>query len=761
MARSHAPETHLTLELEGMTCAACANRIERSLNKLEGLEASVNFALERAEVRAAEGAAGLTEQDAERAVAAVEKAGYHARIAPDPRAAVAQREGEEQREQARDDAARSLARRLWICLALAVPVVALSMIPAIQFPGWQWLALALTLPVATWGAWPFHRASWLGIRHGGIRGMSMNTLISLGITAALAWSLWSLIFGHAGMLGMRHEMGFELDRTGAQGHLYLEVAASVTVFMLAGRLAEARAKRAAGRALKSLLTLAADRAELVQADGRTREIPAAELQPGDRFLVRPGTRIATDGVIVEGSSAIDTSMVTGESLPREVTAGDEVTGATLNTTGSLVIEATRVGDDTVLARMARMVDEAQSGKAAAQRLADRISSVFVPLVILLSLGTLAGWLMLGHPLAESIGPSVAVLIIACPCALGLATPMAILVGSGRGARMGILIRGPEALEHARDLHQIVLDKTGTLTSGEFEIHQASVVGTVSPIDHIDAVEAIRLAASVEAHSEHPIARALVAHAQQRGYTLSEASNFRSIPGEGVIATANGHTVRVGRVRSEAGLAELAELEAQGLTSIAVDVDGTERAVLSFGDRIRPVTKRTINALRELGIEPVLVSGDSAAAVGAVATELSIPQAHAEVRPEGKLRIIQELGPGTAMLGDGVNDAPALAASTLGIAMGGGTDAAMEAADITLVRDDLGAVVDAIRLSRAMRRTMIGNLVWAFGYNVAAIPLAALGYLSPTIAGAAMACSSLFVVLNSLRLNAFRTSTMND
>lgn len=767
-----------------MTCAACANRIERTLNKLDGLNAEVNFALERAEVRSSEHALHLEDDDVERAIAAVEKAGYHARRAPE---AADRREAVTHQEAVRADAARALARRLWTCLALAAPVVILSMVPAAQFPGWQWLALALTLPVATWGAWPFHRASWLGIRHGGIRGMSMNTLISLGITAALAWSLWSLVFGHAGMIGMRHEMSLDLDRDRAAGHLYLEVAASVTVFMLAGRLAEARAKRAAGQALRALLTLGADRAERIRGDGSSEEIAAEQLAVGDLFRVRPGTRIPADGVVEEGTSAIDASMVTGESVPVDVGPGSAVTGATVNTSGSLIVRATHVGSDTMLARMARMVDEAQSGKAAAQRIADKIAGVFVPVVIALAIVTLLMWLIIGAEPERAFGAAVAVLIIACPCALGLATPMAILVGSGRGARLGILIRGPEALEHARAIRRIVLDKTGTLTSGEMRLESVTLLrrhrGAVAPAAMRDAVvveaagstgaqcdasettemsmhitdgdHALALAAGVERESEHPIARALTSAALSRGLTLTRPNGFTNTPGEGVVAHLDGVEVRVGRVRGEDAAAAADEADTRGLTSVALAVDGVEQAVFHLGDDIRPSTRAALAELRVLGIEPILASGDGEAPVRAVASALGIRDARSGIRPEEKLALIRELGEGTAMLGDGVNDAPALASAQLGIAMGGGTDAAMEAADMTLIRDDLALVPQAIRLARATRRTIIGNLVWAFGYNVAAIPLAALGYLSPTIAGAAMACSSLFVILNSLRLNLFR------
>lgn len=744
--RAHAD---LVLDLEGMSCAACAARIEKTLDRLEGVEAEVNFALERAEVRF-DPAAAPDDRAPERLIGAVESIGYGARVREDGRAAA------EAADARRDDEATALRRRLLIAAALAVPVVAMSMIPALQLPGWQWLALALTLPVVTWAAWPFHRRAWQNLRHGGA---TMDTLISLGIAAAMGWSLYALVLGGAGAIGHTMDMGLggALEHGGGASHLYLEVAASVTVFMLAGRYLEARAKRSAGAALRALLTLGARDVEVVGEDGASRRIPVEELRLGDEFRVRPGERIAADGVVVRGASAVDASMLTGESVPADVAPGDEVTGATVNVSGALVVRASRVGAESTLARMAAMVDEAQSGKATAQRLADRISAVFVPVVIGIAALTLAGWLVSGAAAERAVGAAVAVLIIACPCALGLATPMALLVGTGQGARMGVLIHGPEALERARGIRVALMDKTGTLTTGEMALREVRLLPAASRLG-LDEREALRLAGAVERASEHPIGRAIAAGARERlGEGLPEAEGFASEPGAGVSGTVESRRVRIRRpAEDERPLVEAAQ--SRGETGVILRVDDVPAAVLSVADAVRGTSAAAVRELRELGVEPVLLSGDAERVAREVGAGLGIREVRAGVTPEGKVAEVtrlRETGRGVAMIGDGVNDAPALAAADLGIAMGAGTDAAIEASDITLVREDLRAVPDAIRLARATRRTIIGNLVWAFGYNVAAIPLAALGLLSPLVAGAAMAGSSLFVVANSLLLRRVR------
>ncbi|CAG7844414.1 Copper-exporting P-type ATPase [Pseudoclavibacter triregionum] len=773
----------LVLDLDGMSCAACAARIERTLDRLEGVDAQVNFALERAEIRF-DPEAPAAERAPERLVGAVESIGYGARV----RDATATREAlllaERDAGERRGAESRALRNRLLASLALAIPVVLLSMVPALQLPGWQWLAFALAVPVAVFGAAPFHRAAWANLRHGGA---TMDTLISLGILAAMGWSAWALFLGDAGRIGMTMDMGempgMPGDAAGsaasASSHLYLEVAASVTCFMLLGRWLEARAKRSAGAALRALLTLGASEVERIAPDGSGVRIPVEELRAGDRFRVRPGERIATDGVVESGESAVDASMLTGESVPVDVGPGDEVTGATVNANGTLVVRAIRVGSETTLSRMARTVDEAQSGKAAVQRLADRVSAVFVPVVVGLSLATFAGWLLLGGTASQAVGAAVAVLIIACPCALGLATPMALLVGTGQGARKGVLIHGPEALEAARGIDVVVMDKTGTLTTGEMALRSIELLPDAGLLG-LDRAEVLRLAGVLEHASEHPIARAIataaLAEADAVGAgRLPEPERFENEPGAGVRGVVEGRELRIGRPdrhaleaaapirigepgasEQAAGLAAEAVERAwdRGETAVVLEVEGRPAAVLSVADAIRPTSRDAVAALRRLGVEPVLLTGDAERVAARVAGELGISDIRAGMTPEGKLEAIRELqeaGHGVAMVGDGVNDAPALAAADLGIAMGAGADAAIEASDITLVREDVSAVADAIRLARATRRNIVENLVWAFGYNVAAIPLAALGLLSPMVAGAAMACSSLFVVGNALRL----------
>ncbi|MBO9704359.1 MAG: copper-translocating P-type ATPase [Arthrobacter sp.] len=732
--------TEVELDITGMTCASCANRIERKLNKVDGVEATVNYATEKARVTAPGGF------DVALLIGTVEQAGYGATV--------------HEEEAPQDDTElTSLRRRLLTSVVLAVPVIVLSMVPAFQFTGWQWVSLVLATPVILWGAWPFHRAAWTNLRHGAA---TMDTLVSVGTLAAYLWSLYALFFGHAGMLGMRHEFSFAIQRSDGAGNIYLEVAAGVTMFLLAGRYFEKRSKRQAGAALRALLELGAKEVTVLR-DGGERRIPVAELRVGDEFVVRPGEKIATDGSVVDGVSAVDASMITGESVPVDVGPGDAVVGATVNTSGRLVVRASRVGNDTQLAQMARLVEDAQSGKAEVQRLADRISGIFVPVVIGIALLTLAAWLLLGQPVAAAFTAAVAVLIIACPCALGLATPTALLVGTGRGAQLGILIKGPEVLESTRRVDTVVLDKTGTVTTGKMELDQ---VLTVSG-DPADRLTALRLAGALEHASEHPIARAIARGAEAETGELPPVSGFRNEQGLGVRGTVEGVGVLAGR---EAFLAaegltlpeELrrakAEAEAQGRTAVVVGWDGEARAVLTVADRLKPSSAEAIRRLKSLGLEPVLLTGDNEAVARSIAAEVGIERVVAEVLPQDKVDVVRGLqaeGRVVAMAGDGVNDAAALAAADLGLAMGTGTDAAIEASDLTLVRGDLLGAVDAIRLSRATLRTIKVNLFWAFAYNVAAIPLAALGLLNPMIAGAAMAFSSVFVVGNSLRLRRFK------
>ncbi|AZM63704.1 MULTISPECIES: heavy metal translocating P-type ATPase [unclassified Streptomyces] len=742
-ARTSTPGAAAEVELAigGMTCASCAARIEKKLNRMEGVTATVNYATEKARI-SYDGE--VTVRDL---ITTVEATGYTAQepSAPEP-------------EHGAPDELRPLGQRLITAVTLAVPVVAMAMIPALQFEYWQWLSLTLAAPVVTYAAWPFHRAAFTNARHGAA---TMDTLISVGTSAAFLWSLWALFFGTAGMPGMTHPFELTIARGDGAGNIYLEAAAGVTAFILAGRYFEARAKRKAGAALRALLELGAKDVTVLPADGPEKTIPVTELRTGDRFLVRPGEKIATDGTVVEGSSAVDASMLTGESVPVEVAAGDPVTGATVNVGGRLVVTATRVGADTQLARMAKLVEDAQNGKAAAQRLADRVSAVFVPVVIALALGTLGFWLGNGAGLTAAFTAAVAVLIIACPCALGLATPTALLVGTGRGAQLGILIKGPEVLESTRGVDTVVLDKTGTVTTGRMTL---LAVHTTE-----DEAEVLRLAGALEHASEHPIARAVADGAREKLGELPAPEDFANVPGLGVQGQVDGHAVLVGRDGLLRAWSldlpdELARLkdtaEAAGHTAVLVAWDGEARAVLEIADAVKETSAEAVRRLRGLGLRPVLLTGDNEAVARSVAREVGIAPEDviAEVLPQDKVDVVKRLqseGRSVAMVGDGVNDAAALAQADLGLAMGTGTDAAIEAGDLTLVRGDLRAAPDAIRLARRTLGTIRSNLFWAFAYNVGALPLAAAGLLNPMIAGAAMAFSSVFVVGNSLRLRTFR------
>lgn len=725
----------IELEIGGMTCASCAMRIEKKLNKLDGVEASVNYATEKAHVTAPSGT------DARTLIAEVEKAGYTATV-PQPKV-----------PEPKIDELTVLRHRMIGSIVLSVPVILLAMIPALQFDYWQWASLTLAAPVVVWAAWPFHRAAWTNLRHGAA---TMDTLVSVGTLAAFGWSLYVLFLGTAGMTGMRH--GYTFGAGDGSGSLYLEVASGVTMFVLIGRYAEKRSKRQAGAALRALLELGAKEVAVLRGGAETR-IPVDALAVDDRFVVRPGETIATDGVIEDGASAVDASMLTGESVPVEVAVGDSVVGATVNVGGRLVVRATRIGADTQLAKMARLVEDAQSGKAEVQRLADRISGVFVPIVILIALGTLATWLLIGAPAATAFTAAVAVLIIACPCALGLATPTALLVGTGRGAQLGILIHGPEVLESTRRVDTIVLDKTGTVTTGAMTLVETHAATGTSES------ELLRVAGALEDASEHPIARA-IANAARRHGELPAVSAFANLAGSGVQGVVDGHLAVIGRaslladwaMRPDARLAATIDAAQQaGRTVVLVGWDGAVRGALVVADAVKPTSAAAVAEFRRLGLHPVLLTGDNAVVAARVAAEVGIEQVHAEVTPAEKLALIERLqaeGRVVAMVGDGVNDAAALAQADLGIALGTGTDVAIEAADLTLVRGDLRSAAQAIRLSRATLRTITVNLFWAFGYNVAAIPLAALGLLNPMIAGAAMALSSVFVVTNSLRLRRF-------
>ncbi|MFJ5894846.1 heavy metal translocating P-type ATPase [Streptomyces sp. NPDC093064] len=740
------------LLIGGMTCASCAARVEKKLNRIDGVTAAVNFATEKARVSYP---TGVSVADL---IATVVKTGYTAEEPPPPApgpAADAESRPDEERAP-RDPELASLRERLVVSALLAAPVVLLAMVPALQFTNWQWLSLTLAAPVVVWGGLPFHRAALTNARHGAA---TMDTLVSIGTLAAFGWSLWALFLGDAGMPGMRHEFRLTVSRVDAASTIYLEVAAGVVAFILLGRYLEARSKRRAGAALRALLELGAKDVSVLR-DGAEARIPVAALAVGDRFVVRPGEKIATDGAVVEGSSAVDASMLTGESVPVDVGPGDTVTGATVNAGGRLVVEATRIGADTQLARMAHLVEDAQSGKAEVQRLADRISAVFVPVVLLIAVGTLLAWLFATGEVTAAFTAAVAVLIIACPCALGLATPTALMVGTGRGAQLGILIKGPEVLESTRRVDTVVLDKTGTVTTGRMTLQE------VHAAEGTDEKQLLRLAGALEHASEHPIARAVAAGAEERLGPLPPVERFENVPGRGVRGRVEGHDVAVGRlVELTAELPEEVararrQAESEGRTAVVVGWDGAARGVIAVADAVKETSAQAMAQLRALGLRPVLLTGDNRAVAEAVARAVGIdPQdVVAEVLPEEKVEAVRRLraeGRTVAMVGDGVNDAAALATADLGLAMGTGTDAAIEAGDLTLVRGDLRVAADAIRLSRRTLATIKGNLVWAFGYNVAALPLAAAGLLNPMIAGAAMAFSSVFVVTNSLRLRTFR------
>lgn len=724
-----------------MTCASCAGRIERKLNNLDGVTATVNFATEKATVDVA------GEVTPEQLIEAVETAGYTAQL---PNADPAESDVEV-------DPTAALCTRLMVSAALTIPVVAMAMIPALQFTNWQWLSLTLAAPVVVWGALPFHRAAWTNLRHGTA---TMDTLISMGTIAAFGWSLYALFWGTAGMPGMTHPFSLSISQTDGAGNIYLEVAAGVTTFILAGRYFEARSKRRAGAALRALLELGAKDVAVLR-DGVEQRIPIESLTVGDEFVVRPGEKVATDGEVVDGSSAVDASMLTGESVPVEVGPGDQVVGATVNVGGRLVVRAKRIGSDTQLAQMAQLVEDAQSGKAQAQRLADKVSAVFVPIVIALAVGTLGFWLGTGGSVAAAFTAAVAVLIIACPCALGLATPTALLVGTGRGAQLGILIKGPEVLESTRRVDTVVLDKTGTVTTGAMTLLDVITAAGEEP------AEVLRLAGAVEDGSEHPIAQAIAKGAREKVGDLPVVEDFSNVAGLGVQGIVDGHALVVGRRRLLADWgqqlspeldAAMREAQALGRTAIAVGWDGQARAVLVVADAVKPTSKEAIEQLRGLGLEPIMLTGDNEAAARAIAEQVGVQEVYAEVLPQDKVDVVKRLqdeGRVVAMVGDGVNDAAALAQADLGLAMGTGTDVAIEASDLTLVRGDLRTAADAIRLSRRTLATIKGNLFWAFAYNVAALPLAAAGLLNPMLAGAAMAFSSVFVVSNSLRLRRFR------
>lgn len=746
--------TSIDLDITGMTCASCANRIERKLNKLDGVTATVNYSTEKARVEFPETISP------ELLLESVEQAGYAASLPPAPDAPA--------ETGPVTDPTRALRDRLLISTVLTVPVIAMAMAPVLQFTYWQWLSLALAAPVVVWGAWPFHKAAWVNLRHGAT---TMDTLISVGTLAAFGWSLYALFLGTAGTPGMTHPFEFTIERSDGAGNIYLEAAAGVTTFLLAGRYAEARAKRQSGAALRALLEMGAKDVAVLrrgtdgQADREVR-IPVDQLAVGDEFVVRPGEKLAADGVVVEGSSAIDASMLTGESVPVEVSVDSPVVGATVNSGGRIVVRATRVGSDTQLAQMARLVEDAQNGKAQVQRLADRISGIFVPIVIALAVGTLGFWLGTGSGWTPALTAAISVLIIACPCALGLATPTALMVGTGRGAQLGILIKGPEVLESTRRVDTVVLDKTGTVTTGQMTLHDV----VASPGEDRD--EVLRIAAALEHGSEHPIARAIVDGAADAGLRLDAVEGFTNVEGLGVQGVVDGRAVVVGRPRllEDWSLplggdleAALTQARSTGATPVAIGWDGKARGILIVSDTVKATSAEAISRLRELGLTPHLLTGDNAEAARTVAAAVGIDPANviADVMPADKVAVVQRLqseGRVVAMVGDGVNDAAALATADLGMAMGTGTDVAIEASDLTLVRGDLRVAPDAIRLARKTLSTIKSNLFWAFGYNVAAIPLAAAGLLNPMLAGAAMALSSVFVVTNSLRLRRFRATS---
>ncbi|MDV6245384.1 heavy metal translocating P-type ATPase [Rhodococcus opacus] len=738
------------LEIGGMTCASCANRIEKKLNKIDGVTATVNYATEKARVNY------VGDVSTDDLVATVEQAGYTATV---PASAASSTDTDAAAAgTSENDPTAALRQRLLVSLVLSVPVIAMAMVPALQFPNWQWLSLTLAAPVVVWGAWPFHKAAFTNLRHGT---STMDTLISMGTLAALGWSLYALFWGTAGMTGMTHPFELTISRSDGAGNIYLEAAAGVTTFILAGRYFEARSKRRAGAALRALLELGAKEVSVLR-DGVEQRIAIDQLAVGDEFVVRPGEKIATDGVVTEGSSAVDASMLTGESVPVEVGTDDQVVGATVNVGGRITVRANRVGSDTQLAQMAKLVEDAQTGKAQAQRLADKISGTFVPIVIALAVATLGFWIGTGGGIAAAFTAAVAVLIIACPCALGLATPTALMVGTGRGAQLGILIKGPEVLESTRRVDTVVLDKTGTVTTGKMTLLD------VVTADGEDTGQVLRLAGALEDSSEHPIAQAIAKGARDKVGTLPAVAQFANVEGLGVQGMVDDHAVIVGRARLladwaqhlPAGLeAAMAAAESEGKTAVAVGWDGRARAVLVVADAVKATSAEAITQLRELGLTPIMLTGDNAAAARAIAAQVGIDEVIAEVLPADKVDVVKRLqdqGKVVAMVGDGVNDAAALAQADLGLAMGTGTDVAIEASDLTLVRGDLRAAADAIRLARKTLGTIKGNLFWAFAYNVAALPLAAAGLLNPMLAGAAMAFSSVFVVSNSLRLRRFRS-----
>jgi P-type Cu+ transporter len=741
MSTTTSPTQRIELPITGMTCASCANRIERRLNKLDGVSASVNYATERATVDYQDTVA------VEHLVGAVEAAGYQAALP------AAEPDGGEPAEQ---DPTAALRQRLIVSALLAVPVLLMSMIPALQFDNFQWLSLTMATPVVLWGAWPFHRAAWANLKHATA---TMDTLISVGTLAAWLWSLYALFLGDAGDNQMRMPFDIIPSSGGGANEIYLETAAIVTTFILAGRYFEARAKRRAGAALKALLELGAKDVSVLDADGTEQRIPIEQLQVGDRFIVRPGEKVATDGIVEDGRSAVDMSMLTGESVPVEVEPGAEIAGATINAGGRLLVRATKIGDDTALAQIARLVTEAQTGKAPVQRLADRISGIFVPVVFAIAAMTLGFWLGTGQDATFAFTAAVAVLIIACPCALGLATPTALMVGTGRGAQLGLLIKGPEILESTRRIDTIVLDKTGTVTTGAMTLAELTVAHGV------DEAEALRLVGTLEDASEHPIAQAIATAARAAG-PLPAVEAFGNREGLGVEGVVDGHALVVGRpaLLADWAMHLPAELEtarraaeAKGRTAIAAGWDGRAAAIFVVADTVKPTSAAAIASLKALGLRAVLLTGDNETTAHAVAAEVGIDEVIAEVLPSEKADVIRRLqaeGRVVAMAGDGVNDAPALAAADLGLSIGTGTDVAIEASDLTLVSGDLRGAADAIRLSRATLRTIQQNLAWAFGYNVAAIPLAAAGLLNPVIASAAMAFSSVSVVLNALRLRRF-------
>ncbi len=736
--------SEVELLIGGMTCASCAARVEKKLNRMDGVTATVNYATEKARISYPP---GIEVADL---ITTVVKTGYTAEEPAPPR-----QDDEGDTVSGADPETAALRARLVVSALLSLPVVLLAMVPSLQFDNWQWLSLTLAAPVVVWGAAPFHRAAWTNLRHGAA---TMDTLVSVGTLAAFGWSLWALFLGDAGEPGMRHPFELTVSRADGASMIYLEVAAGVTTFILLGRYLEVRSKRQAGAALRALMELGAKDVTVLR-DGREVRVPAERLAVGDRFVVRPGEKIATDGTVVEGSSAVDASMLTGESVPVDVSVGDTVTGATVNAGGRLVVEATRIGADTQLARMAKLVEDAQTGKAQVQRLADRIAGVFVPVVLLIAAATFGLWLGNTGDTVAAFTAAVAVLIIACPCALGLATPTALMVGTGRGAQLGILIKGPEVLESTRRVDTVVLDKTGTVTTGRMSLR------AVHTAEGTDERELLRLTGALEHASEHPVARAVAAGAEERVGTLPEVERFENVPGRGVRGRVEGHEVAVGRLSEVFGelppeLARAKEdAERAGHTAVVAGWDGTARGVLAVADTVKETSAEAVRELRALGLTPVLLTGDNRAAAEAVARTVGIDEDRviAEVLPEDKadvVRRLQDEGRSVAMVGDGVNDAAALAVADLGLALGTGTDAAIEAGDLTLVRGDLRVAADAIRLSRRTLSTIKGNLVWAFGYNVAALPLAAAGLLNPMIAGATMAFSSVFVVTNSLRLRSF-------